>query len=410
MSEPDDWLHLTLGTVIVVAALVKLSLARGKPAGYRSIWLALTLIGSTEIIGNGPLYRGADATLGPGWGMIFTHAVGMVGVGFGINAMYLIVRRDAAARARNVALTAAAVLVCSAPWIIAAPPAVPSGAAQPAVYYAATWQSTVHWSAFTLFLINRVYVHLRITWHRVVVLREEGSLATGVRIMCLADVLIIAAVAEALALQGAWLLGKQERWNALMHRDNGGAGALAVALLALSVGWPYLRQRWQHLTAHRAWSPARSRLRLLHEHWAWLTEQVPEVALFPEAVTGHPTSAENMQWQRTRIVTEVYDVHRRLEPYYDHGDHQRALDEVGAHRLPRAGARAAAERVCLLSALARYRAGQPAAHTRAEPTTPSRTAESTANAIARSLRLIRAPRTAAAIRAATTEEPWTLSR
>ena len=411
MPEISAWVHLSLGSVIVLTGVAKLCRARGKPRGYVSIWLGMPLIAATEVFASTIVYQATEDALGPGWGMVLGHGLGIVGVGFGINATYIIVGRDLAAQARNAAATIATLLIATAPWLIHPPTAVPVLIAGHPMYYAANWQASVHWLALTTFLISGVYGHLRIGLQRVVVLREEGSLVTGFQILIASQVVLITAISSALVLQAAWVVGLGPQLFGFLEATRGVLGALAVALLATGVGWPYAHQRWQRLTAHRGWSRARRHLRLLHEHWSWITAQMPEVSMFPEAITGRPTSADDLQWQRTRIVTEIYDVHRRLAPHYDLDDHQRAHERVAASRLSPARARAAVEQICTFYALTRYRAGVRAVRVRRNFTTPSHTAQTTANKIVTHLRLIRTPDATAVIEAATREETsWSLPR
>lgn len=411
MSEASAWGHLLLGSLIVLTGVVKLCRARGKPRGYCSIWLGMPLIAATEVFASSIVYQPTDDALGPGWGMVLGHGIGIVGVGFGINATFIIMGSSAAARARNAAATIATVLIATAPWIIDAPTAVPALIADYPMYYAANWQATVHWVALTVFLVNRVYGHLRIGLQRVVVLREEGSLVTGIQVMIASQGVLITAISGALALQLAWVVGLGPELFRFLEATRSVLGALAIALLGTGVGWPYAHQRWQRLTAHRPWSRARRHLRLLHEHWSWMTAQMPEVSMFPGAITGRPATADDMQWQRTRIVTEIYDVHRRLAPHYDLDDHQRAREHVAASHLSPARSLAAVEHLCTFYALMRYRSGVRAVRVRRNFTTPSRTAETTATKIVKQLRLTRTPQAAAVINAAVREETsWLLPR
>lgn len=411
MSEASAWGHLLLGSLIILTGIIKLCRARGKPRGYYSIWLGMPLIAATEVFSSSIVYRPTEDALGPGWGMVLGHGIGIAGVGFGLNATFIIMGSSVAVRARNCAATIATVLIATAPWIIDAPTAVPALVADYPMYYAANWQATVHWLALTIFLVNRVYSHLRIGLQRVVVLREEGSLVTGIQIMIAAQSVLITAIISALVLQLAWVLGLGPGLFGPLEATRSLLGALAIALLGTGVGWPYAHQRWQRLTAHRSWSRAHRHLRLLHEHWSWMTDQMPEVSMFPEAITGRPTTADDMQWQRTRIVTEIYDVHRRLAPHYDLDDHQRAQEHVAASRLPPACALATVEHLCTFYALMRYHAGVRAVRVRRNFTTPSRTAETTAAKIVRQLRLTRTPKAAAVIETAIREETsWLLPR
>lgn len=411
MPEISAWAHLSLGSLIILTGIIKLCRARGKPRGYALIWLGMPLIASTEVFASSIVYQPVEDALGPGWGMVLGHGLGIVGVGLGVSATYIITGRSRAARVRDATTTIAAFLLATLPWLIQTPAAAPGVISDRSVYYAANWQASLHWLALTVFLVSRVYGQLRIGLRRIVVLSEVGSLVAGIQIMIAAQSVIIVAISSALALQVAWMIGLGPELFVFLETTRSVLGALGVALLLTGVGWPYGYQRWRRLTAHRPGSRARRHLRLLHDHWSWMTAQMPEVSMFPEATTGRPATADDMQWQRTRLVTEIYDVHRRLAPHYDLDDHQRARDHVAASGLPPARAAAAVEHLCTFYALMRYRAGVRAVRVRRNFTTPSRTAETTAARIVRQLRLTRTAEAAAVIEAATKEEKsWPLPR
>lgn len=401
MVDASTAVHLPIGLVFVLTATYKLCRSRSRNFGYRSIWLGMGSFGASEVATAGAVYRWLDASLGPGWGIVLIHCCTMLGVGFAFNALHIMLGHGPDRRVRNGVLTAGAVIAAIAPWIISPPLTAPPELSPYQTYFDATWQSVVHWSIVNAYLLTRICQFSAATWRRIKERREEGALTTGIQLVLVAMLIALVAIAESMTFQGLWLASYGPSLLSLFVSTSSGLRVVALVILAIGSGWPYFHRRWKHVSAHRPWSRDRRDLHLLRDHWSLHVATIPEVSMFPEAITGTPNGAKELQWQKSRMVIEIYDATRRLGPYFDAADRRWAVDTVRSADLTSSQRDAVVENLCLHRALDRYRRGTSAQDVSAQDVTSARTADVMAARLAARLRLLRHSRAAAVITEAT---------
>ncbi len=397
MVDASTAVHLPIGLIFVLTATYKLCRSGNRNFGYRSIWLGMGSFGVSEVATAGAVYRWLDASLGPGWGIVLIHCCTMLGVGFAFNALHIMLGHGRERRVRNGVLTAGAVTAALAPWIISPPLTTPPALSAYQTYFDATWQSVVHWSAVNAYLLTRIVQFSVATWRRINERREEGALTTGIQLVLMAMLIALVAIADSMIFQVLWSVGYGPSLLPLFVSTSSGLRVVALVILAIGSGWPYFHRRWKRISVHRPWSRDRRDLSLLRDHWSLHVATIPEVSMFPEAISGTPNSAEELQWQKSRMVIEIYDARRRLGPYFDAADRHWAAETVRCADLPPSQRDAVLEDLCLHRALDHYRRGTKAQDVCAHEMTSARTADVMAARLAARLRLLRHPRAAAVI-------------
>lgn len=389
MIDILDGLHALISLAFALWALINVDALRQAGPG-RSLWVGIVALGLSEMLHITGVSSGLSDAIPAGWVAVVFHAAILVGAIASINLIHGLLGLSRRSQLINAGAGVVALLLASGPLLLWPPATLPDVLPHDPVIYDRSWQVAVHWAAFLAYVAWAMILDASQCFRHGYI-AGPGRLRTSMWLVgagCSCALLYV--LAHAAIEISTFTSAAHVAWDVPL---DAATVPPAMGLIALGVSWQQLGDITDATSDTLTHVATRRRLQLLRPYWHRLVQEVPEVSPFTTDVLTPATSLDQLQWQQTRMVTEIYDATRRLVSYVDDETTDWQAQQLRVFHLGAKDAQAARSELTLIAGIRARRAhAQPAvaAHSGAHGSglIPGATAEQAAQEVVRTLRRI----------------------